>query len=213
MTMTSPAIPGRIATSPITQQDRSAPVTRMTRRCPNRAAIGRARRAPASPPMLGTAKARPYCQAGNPNRPSMRTASSGSVAMIRPLTRTELRNSGLSAALPRMQRQPSNSSPALRPFDAATRSGFASPPPIAPIPHADRRKLTASATTVVTGPNTPISSPPIGGPSTTDDQFVDSKRAFAVSRSPGCTRDLTKVPLAALNAMSAAPSITTTTSS
>lgn len=214
ITITSPATPGRIATSPITQQARAAPVTRMSLRCPKRAASGRAMRAPTSPPMLGTAKARPYCHAGNPNRPSIRTASSGSVAMIRPLTRIVLKKRGRSASLPRMQRQPSNRSADFRPGECPSAcSGLASAPPIARIPHADSRKLTASATIVVTGPNTPISRPPIGGPSTREDQFADSKRVFAVSRSSGCTSDLTNAPLAALNAMSAAPSITATTSS
>ena len=178
-----------------------------------RATIGRARRDPTIPPMLGTANARPYSQTAKWNRPSITTASSGSVAMIRPLTRTLLKNRDLSGALPRMKRQPSNSSAALRPADGAVRSGFASLPPIAVIPHAESRKLTASATIVVTGPNTPISRPPIGNPIMMDDQFVDSKRAFAASRSAGFTRDLTYVPLAAVNTMSAAPSMTTTTSS
>lgn len=141
--------------------------------------------------MLGTAKARPYCQAGNPYRPSIRTASSGSVALMRPLTRIELKNSGLSAELPKMHRQPSNSSPLVRPADPFARSGLGSTWPIARIPVADSRKLTASATIVVTGPNTPISRPPIGGPSTTDDQFVDSKREFTVSRSSLLTNDFT----------------------
>jgi hypothetical protein len=212
MMMTSPGTPGRIATRPIIQTARSTPNTRSTLRCPMRAAIGRASRDPTSPPMLGTAKARPYCQAGNPKRPSIRTASSGSVAIIRPLTKIRLKNSGRSESLPRMYRHPSNRSPAFI-FCADALCGFGSPAPMARTPHADSRKLTASATTVVTGPKMPISRPPIGGPSTTDDQFVDSKRAFAVSRSSLRTTDFTYAPLAALNAMSAAPSITATTRS
>lgn len=59
-------MPGRISTSPITQHERSTPVTSRTLRCPNRAASGRATRDPMSPPMLGTAKASPYCHAGKP---------------------------------------------------------------------------------------------------------------------------------------------------
>ena len=38
--------------------------------------------------------ARPYCQGLKPRRPSMRTATRGKVAMIRPLTSTVLKNSG-----------------------------------------------------------------------------------------------------------------------
>ena len=163
--------------------------------------------------MQGTAKARPYCQGGNPNRPSISTASSGSAAMIRLLTRTVLKNSGLSSALPRMWRQPSNSSPFLRPAGRSACSGLGSVPPMARIPHADSRKLAASATMVVTGPNSPTSRPPSGGPSTMDVQLVDSKRAFATSRSSGRTNDFRHAPLADLNAMSAALTTTDTTMS
>lgn len=52
--------------------------------------------------MQGTAKARPYCQGGKPSRPSISTAISGSEAMIRPLTRMLLMNTGLSSGLRRM---------------------------------------------------------------------------------------------------------------
>lgn len=91
--------------------------------------------------------------------------------------------------------------------------GSGSPPPIARSPHAESRKLTASATIVVTGPSAPISRPPSGGPSTIDVQFVDSKRALATSRFSGGSSDLTNAPLAALNAMSAASTTTDTTRS
>ena len=63
----------------------------------------------------------------------MSTASSGSVAMIRPLTRTVLKNSGRSAGWVRMCRQPSSRSPA-RSRGLAGAPGAARAPPIARMP-------------------------------------------------------------------------------
>ena len=51
-------------------------------------------------------KASPYCQAGNWYWPSRRTDRSGTVAMMRPFTRIELRNSRRNARSWRMNRQP-----------------------------------------------------------------------------------------------------------
>ncbi len=77
---------------------------------------------------------------------------------------------------------------------------------------ADRTKLTALMTAVVTGPNSPIARPPSGGPSTVAVQVVDSSRPLATSRSSRGTSAFTQAPLAALKVMSAAPTITDTTS-
>jgi hypothetical protein len=68
----------------------------------------------------------------------MRTASSGEVAMIRPLTRIVLKNSGRSAGWVSMYRHPSSSSPA-RSRGALVRTGRGSLPPIARIPTAESR--------------------------------------------------------------------------
>ena len=102
ITSTSPAGPGRMKTSPGSQHARSTPAVSMTRCCPNRATIRRASRDPMRPPAQGAANARPYCQGANPRRPSMRTASGGSVTMISPLTAMALKNSGRSTGWARM---------------------------------------------------------------------------------------------------------------
>ena len=52
-----------------------------------------------------------------------------------------------------------------------------------------------------------------GGPSTVEVQVVDSKRAFATSRSAGRTSPLRQAPLAALKAILAAATMTDTTTS
>ena len=142
----------------------------------------------------------------------MSTATSGAVARIRALTRIVLPNSGRSPGLVSTCRQPSSRSPARSP-GAPVRRGRGSVPPIARMPAAESRKLAALASTVVTGPSRPIAAPPSGGPSAVAVQAVDSNRALATSRSPGGTSALTKAPLAALNAMSAAATTTATTSS
>ena len=70
----------------------------------------------------------------------MRTASSGSVAMIRPLTESVLKNSGRSAGWVRMYRQPSSRSPARsRACAGLAPAGAAPVPPIARIPAAESR--------------------------------------------------------------------------
>jgi hypothetical protein len=95
MTSSIPGTPGRTNASPTGQHARSTPETRSTLCAPNRAASGRARREPTKPPTPEeAASARAYCQGENPRRPSMSTASSGSAAMIRPLTTIALRSSG-----------------------------------------------------------------------------------------------------------------------
>ena len=102
MTSTIPGTPGWTNANPTGQHARSAPAVSITLCCPNRATSRRASREPMRPPTQGTANARPYCQGANPRSPSMRTASSGSVAMIRPLTRIVLKNSGRSVGWVRM---------------------------------------------------------------------------------------------------------------
>ena len=138
MTRTSPATPGRMKPSQASQPARSAPPVSMTRGPPNRATSRPDSREPISPPVQGTANASPYCQGANPRRPSMRTASSGSVAMISPLNVRVLKNSGRSTGWARMCRHPSSRSPARRPA-APWRAGRGSAPPIARIPAADSR--------------------------------------------------------------------------
>ncbi len=81
------------------------------------------------------------------------------------------------------------------------------------MPSAESRWLSALATTVVTGPNRPIAAPPSGGPTATELQFVDSRRALAMSRSSGRTRALRKAPPAALKAILEAATTAETTSS
>ena len=66
---------------------------------------------------------------------------------------------------------------------------------------------------VVTGPSSPIAAPPSGGPSMVAVQVVDSRRPLATSRSSGRHERLRQAPLAARNAMSAAPATTATTRS
>jgi len=102
MTSTIPAAPGRMKASPPDQHARTAPAVSMTLCCPNRAASRRASREPIRPPTQGAPNARPYCHGANPRRPSMRTATSGEVAMIRPLTRIVLTSSGRRAGWVRM---------------------------------------------------------------------------------------------------------------
>ena len=68
----------------------------------------------------------------------MRTAVSGPVTMIRPLTSIVLKNSGRSAGWARMNRHPSGRSLARRRWTPA-RSGRGSLPRIAPIPAAESR--------------------------------------------------------------------------
>lgn len=182
MTSTSPPVPGPTNARPTGQTARRAPAVTRTRCSPNRATSGRASRAPSSPPTEGAAKARPYSHGAKPSRPSIRTASSGEVAITRPLNRAVLKNSGRSAASPRMYRQPSRRSPA-RMRTASRRSGGGSLPPVARMPRAESRQLTASATTVATGPRSPIAMPPSGGPTIVVVQDVDSNRALATSRS------------------------------
>jgi hypothetical protein len=63
-----------------------------------------------------------------------------------------------------MYRHPSSRSPA-RSLGWSVRAGRGSPPPRARIPAAKSRWLTASASTVVTGPNKLIAALPSGGPS------------------------------------------------
>lgn len=131
---------------------------------------------------------------------------------IRPLTRMVLKNSARSAGCAKMQRHPSIRS-AARSRRASLRTGCGSALPIARMARADSKKLTASATTVVTGPNSPIAAPPSGGPSAVAVQVVDSNRPLAAIRSAGGTRAFRNAPLAALKAMSAAPTMHDTTRS
>jgi hypothetical protein len=185
------------------------PAVRMTRSGPNRVASRRPSREPARPPTQGTPNARPYCHGLNPSWPSMRTATSGEVAMISPVTRTVLRNRGRSDGWPRMYRHPS-----VRPLarsrdclgrDCLGRTGRSSWPPIERMPAAEIAKLMPLATMVVTGPNSPIAAPPSGGPSAVAVQVVDSNRPFAVSRSPGGTSSFRQAPPAAVKMRSARP--------
>lgn len=91
--------------------------------------------------------------------------------------------------------------------------GRGSPVPIAPIPSADRRKLTAFTTTVVTGPSIPMAAPPSGGPAAVAVHVVDSNLALARSRFPGSTSALRYAPLAAVNTTLAADATTETATS
>src|SRR5579859_1453329 len=106
MTSASPAVPGPTKASPIEKHARIVPAVSMTWCRPNRATRRRASREPIRPPTHGPAKARPYCQGAKCRWPSMSTASSGAVAMIRALTPIELKNSGRSAGWARMYRHP-----------------------------------------------------------------------------------------------------------
>ena len=65
----------------------------------------------------------------------------------------------------------------------------------------------------MTGPNSPIAAPPSGGPTTMEVHNVDSNRPFATSRSSGRTRNFRYAPLAALNVIFAAATMTETTTS
>jgi hypothetical protein len=69
------------------------------------------------------------------------------------------------------------------------------------------------AITVVSGPNTPINTPPSGGPSAVAVHIVDSKRDDATSSPSRGTSAFRHAPLAARNAMSHAPTTTATISS
>src|SRR6202041_2590459 len=71
----------------------------------------------------------------------------------------------------------------------------------------------ASITTVVTGPNSPIARPPSGGPIAVAVQVVDSNRALATIKSSGRTSTFRQAPLAAVNAILAAATMTETTRS
>ena len=102
MTSSSPGTPGPMNTSQTGQQARTVPPTSMTRRRPNRSTARRESREPIRPPRHGTAKASPYCQGRKCSRPSMSTASSGSVAMISPLKNTLYQNWRRRVAWPRM---------------------------------------------------------------------------------------------------------------
>jgi hypothetical protein len=113
-------------------------VTSMTLCGPNRATRRRASREPIRPPTQGAPKASPYCHGLNPRGPSMSTETSGAVTMIRPLTTTTLKNTGRSAGLTRMYRQPSSRSPA-RSRGGPVRSGNSSTPPMALSANADNR--------------------------------------------------------------------------
>jgi hypothetical protein len=137
----SPATPGPMNASPTGQQDRSVPAVSMTRRCPNRLTSRGDSREPIRPPVHGTANARLYCHGANFSVPSIRTASSGSVAMTSPLKVSRLRNSSRSSRCQRMYRHPSIRSPSRnRAAEAsAGRDGRASPPPIIRMPAADSR--------------------------------------------------------------------------
>lgn len=129
-----------------------------------------------------------------------------------PLTTIVLKNSGRSPGWVRMWRHPSSRS-AARMRAAPLRAGRGSLPPTARMPRAESRWLTASASTVITGPNIPIAAPPRGGPSTVAVHVVDSNRLFATSRCSGGTSVFRYAPPAALKAMSAAATRTETTRS
>lgn len=138
MTSTSPENPGWTTTSPTGQQTRREPATSSTRSRPNRATNLEDSLDPISPPRQGTAKATAYSHGAKPSWPSIRTASSGAVAMIRPLTRIVLRNRGRSIGWPTMNRDPSSRS---RPLSRAPSRGVGggSEPPMARIPSAESR--------------------------------------------------------------------------
>ena len=109
-------------------------------------------------------------------------------------------------------RQPSSRSAARRrPGAGAAGSSSSSVRPIARSASAEPAKLTALATTVVTAPSAPIAAPPSGGPSAVAVQVVDSKRALATNKPSRSTKPFRNAPLAARNAMSAAPTTTETT--
>lgn len=173
-TSASPPAPGITNASGSEQQARSVPATSSARR----RSIRRARREPSRPPTHGTPNATAYANGENPSSPSISTAISGAVAMIRAATSTWLRNSARSVRSAKMNRQPSNS-PWRRTVDLG--AGRGSSLPIARRPSAESAKLAAFATTVTTGPRTPIAAPPSGGPRIVAVQVVDSKRALATS--------------------------------
>ena len=133
--------------------------------------------------------------------------------MIMLLASAVLDSSRRSVGVRKMNPQPSSSSPVLATVAGAARTGRSSSRPIARMPRADSRKLTALAATVVTGPKMPISAPPSGGPSRVAVQVVDSKRVLARSRCSRGTSDFRHEPLAAVNVMSAAATRTATRTS
>lgn len=130
--------------------------------------------------------------------------------MIRPFTAIALRNSGRRPGWPRIVRQPSSSSAACR--RCGSRAGRSSLPPIARIASAESRWLTASTTSVTTGPNSPIAAPPSGGPSAVALHVVASNRPFATSSCSRRTIVFRYAPLAALKAIFEAATTTATTS-
>jgi hypothetical protein len=71
----------------------------------------------------------------------------------------------------------------------------------------------AFITTVAGGPNIPMAAPPSGGPSAVVVQAVASNLPLATKRSSGFTNAFKHAPLAALKTMSAAATITATTTS
>ncbi|CAM5328693.1 hypothetical protein SFUMM280S_09189 [Streptomyces fumanus] len=138
ITSSSPPVPGPRKARPTGHRARSAPEPTRTRCDPNRVTSGRASRDPSSPPTEGAAKASPYCHGANPSGPSISTASSGWVAITRPLKTAVLRNSGRSTGSARRYRQPSSSSPAR--IRAAGRGrGRGSRPSVARMPRAESR--------------------------------------------------------------------------
>lgn len=71
----------------------------------------------------------------------------------------------------------------------------------------------ASAASVATGPRSPATAPPRGGPAMVAVQVADSSRALAATSSSGGTSHFRKAPWAARKAMSAVAATTATTRS